>query len=160
MESSNGATALAAGVGEDAPVYDELGFLVPRELVPAYRSTEESLKIKYKKLALYWKSYMKKVRPDDTAPWPDRLELPPHKQTKRERERKKRKRGERDNVAGWSVQKNTQEKRLWTASSFDSLCSRESMPATAKTFATVSHITTNTNKEHSTHKQTTNNSCG
>ena len=73
METSSGATTLAECTGEEAPVYDELDFLVPPELVPAYRSAEESLKTKYKKLAVLWKSYMKKVRPDDTAPWPDRL---------------------------------------------------------------------------------------
>ena len=56
-------------------VYDELGFPVPAELVPAYTAAQDALRTRDRKLAGLWRSAMRHLRPDDSAPLPDRALL-------------------------------------------------------------------------------------
>lgn len=58
----------AAGV-----VYDALGFPVPAELVPAYTAAQDALRTRDRKLAGLWRSALRRLRPDDSAPLPDRV---------------------------------------------------------------------------------------
>ena len=76
-DSDSDRAAVAAAAAEAAVVYDTLGFPVPADLVPAYTAAQDALRTRDRRLAGLWRSAVRRIRPDDSAPFPDRESLSP-----------------------------------------------------------------------------------
>ena len=74
-----GSVAGASSAAVTTVVYDSLGFPVPPGFLAEYNAAEEALQSKnrIRKRTFLWKNFMKKIRPDESAPLPDRSFHPP-----------------------------------------------------------------------------------